>query len=76
MNLALPSKPAATGTALQGAAYAEAFAAGVAAERAKWVAAGAALSLIGEHTGGETLSWDAIAADLNAAAGVAAKTEA
>lgn len=68
INLTLP-RPAAAGSALQPQAYAEAFAAGVATERAKWVTAAGAVSALGMHPSTDAVAWDDIATELNASAG-------
>jgi hypothetical protein len=70
LNLSLPSKPApAAASERDPAAWTEGFTAGVNAERAKWVEAGA---LKGQVPAAGAVSWDEIAAEANARAGLSA----
>lgn len=76
LNLTLPPKPAtAVASERDPAAYTFGFEAGVNAERAKWVEAGALkgnepATAAKAKAEPEAVSWDAIAAEMNAKAGV------
>ena len=77
LNLALPPKPA---SERDPAAYTSGFEDGVAAERSKWVEAGALkgnepATAAKAKANPEAVSWDAIAAEMNAKAGVSASVK-
>lgn len=81
LNLSLPSKQAsAAASERDPAAWTEGFQAGVNAERAKWVEAGALkgndpASAAKAKAEPEAVSWDAIVDEMNAKAGVSAPNQ-